>query len=138
MPRSRAGVGSGSARVVRVAVVLTAAWLVATPVHAQNSRDTERKLQTIKKELKSVAGERREIENSRWTPRRTHRLAAAQRREGAAAEELAQTRRSLEEHLHGKRPFVSERQLEQRHTEQLERMTERIERSRARSRGREL
>ena len=88
--------------------------------------------------LQRASRERRDIETSRWTPRRGQRLAAAQRREGFAAEELAQTRRSLEERRHGQRPFVTEGELEERRAEQIERVTDSIERSRERSRGREL
>ena len=63
---------------------------------------------------------------------RGHRLAAAQRREAAAAEELAQTRRTLEEHRHGERPFVTER-ARTATLEQIERVTDRLERSRDRA-----
>jgi hypothetical protein len=88
--------------------------------------------------LERASRERRGIEASKWTPRRGHRLAAAQRRETAAAQDLAQTRRSLQERRHGQRPFVTESQLEQRRIEQIERVADRLERSRSHNRGREL
>ncbi|HUH89261.1 MAG TPA: peptidoglycan DD-metalloendopeptidase family protein [Lysobacter sp.] len=85
-----------------VAVVLTAVWLVAMPVHAQNSRDTERKLQTIKKELKSVAGERREIETRRGAATRELRqadeqVAGSSRQLRDAERELATSQAQLEQ-----------------------------------------
>ena len=90
--------------------------------------------------LQRASRERRQIEAAKWTPRRSHRLAAAQRREEAAGEALAQTRRSSAERRHGERPFVTESELEQRRIEQIERVTDRLERIRDRGveRGRAL
>ncbi len=62
----------------------TLAW----PVAAQNSREAERKLQTIKRELQSVAAERRRIEGERGS-------ASRQLRE--ADEQVGQSSRSLRE-----------------------------------------
>ncbi|MGV8942432.1 MAG: murein hydrolase activator EnvC family protein [Lysobacter sp.] len=84
------------------ATLLAAAWLPAMPAHAQSSRDTERKLQTIKKELKSVAGERREIESRRGAATRElrqadERVALSSRQLHDAERELAASQSQLEQ-----------------------------------------
>jgi septal ring factor EnvC (AmiA/AmiB activator) len=53
-----------------VAVLIVAGVMLATPVVAQNSRDAERKLEKIQRELKSVAAERRKIESQRGSASR--------------------------------------------------------------------
>lgn len=98
--------------------VLAVAWLAAMPAFAQTSSETERKLQTIKKELKSVAGERREIETRRGAATRQLRqadeqvagsssqLQATERELAASREKLAQLqqrRDALERNLGGRR-----------------------------------
>jgi len=90
--------------------------------------------------LRRAQHDRRHIETSRWIPKRGHRLAAAQRREADAAKQLSRAQRACAEHRHGERPFVTQRDLEEQHAKQLERLTERLEasRHRARERGREL
>ena len=90
--------------------------------------------------LRRAQQDRRDIETSRWTPKRGHRLAAAQRREADAAKELARAQRACAEHRHGDRPFVTQHELEERHAKHLERVTERLEAARTRDldRGRGL
>jgi hypothetical protein len=90
--------------------------------------------------LRRAQQDRREIETSRWTPKRGHRLAAARRREADAVNDLSRAQRVRAERQHGVRPFVTERELEQRQTEHLERVTQRLETSRQRAqyRGHEL
>lgn len=64
MPMQRAFVG-----------VLLASAVLALPATAQNSRETERKLEKIQTELKSVAAERRKIESQRGSASRELRQA---------------------------------------------------------------
>ncbi len=52
------------------AVLLIAGMALAAPAVAQNSRDAERKLEKIQRELKSVAAERRKIESQRGSASR--------------------------------------------------------------------
>lgn len=54
---------------------LLAAWGVSAPVHAQTSGATERRLQTVKRELEAVAAERRRIEGQRGSASRALREA---------------------------------------------------------------
>ncbi|MFC3551278.1 murein hydrolase activator EnvC family protein [Lysobacter cavernae] len=67
-------------------VVVLAAALLALPVAAQNSREAERKLEKVQRELKSVAAERRKIEGQRGA-------ATKQLRE--ADQQVGQSSRSL-------------------------------------------
>jgi conjugative relaxase-like TrwC/TraI family protein len=85
--------------------------------------------------LRRAQQDRREIETSRWTPKRGHRLAAAQRREVDAANDLARARRVGAERRHGAQPFVTSRDLEERHARQAERLAARLEATRARDSG---
>ncbi|MGH8085494.1 MAG: murein hydrolase activator EnvC family protein [Lysobacter sp.] len=75
-------------------VVVLAAWLAAAPASAQSSRDTERKLQTIKKELQSVAAERRKIESRRGAA--TRELREADEQVAASSRQLRATEQQLE------------------------------------------
>src|SRR5690606_35510130 len=75
------------ARAAIVAAVLACA-MAALPAIAQNSRETERKLENIKRELKSVAAERRRIEGERG---------AANRELRQADEKVGQSSRRLRE-----------------------------------------
>ena len=72
----------------RVRAVAIAALLVAMPVAAQDSRDAERKLEKIKRELTSVAAERRQLEGQRGDASRQLR---------GADEKVGQSNRSLRE-----------------------------------------
>ncbi|MGY1426275.1 murein hydrolase activator EnvC family protein [Lysobacter sp. A289] len=74
-------------------VVFAVACLMAGPTFAQSSSDTERKLQTIKKELKSVASERRQIESKRGAA--TRELRQADEQVSASSRQLRQTERDL-------------------------------------------
>lgn len=69
-------------------VAIAAALLVAMPVAAQDSRDAERKLEKIKRELTSVAAERRQLEGQRGDASRQLR---------GADEKVGQSNRSLRE-----------------------------------------
>jgi septal ring factor EnvC (AmiA/AmiB activator) len=60
---------------VKLAVLLAAGLMLAAPVFAQNSRETERKLEKIQRELKSVSAERRKIEGQRGSASRQLREA---------------------------------------------------------------
>jgi hypothetical protein len=90
--------------------------------------------------LRRAQQDRRDIETSRWTPKRRHRLAAAQRREADAATELERAQRAHAEQRHGERPFITQHDLDEQHARHLERIAERLEvsRDRTRERGREL
>lgn len=70
-----------------VAVVALAS-AVALPASAQGSRDTERKLDRVKRELRDVAAERRKLEGQRG---------AASRQLRAADEQVGRTARALRE-----------------------------------------
>jgi conjugative relaxase-like TrwC/TraI family protein len=85
--------------------------------------------------LRRAQQDRLAIETSRWTPKRGHRLAAAQRRETAAVHDLARARRVGAERRHGAQPFVTSHDLEERHAKQAERLAERLEATRARDSG---
>ncbi|MGQ4660904.1 peptidoglycan DD-metalloendopeptidase family protein [Lysobacter sp. F6437] len=80
------------ARIVAAVAVLVAC-LAATPAVAQSSRETEKKLQTVKKELKSVAAERREIESKRGAA--TRELRAADEQVAASNRELRAVQQQL-------------------------------------------
>ena len=69
-------------------VALAVALLLAMPVAAQDSRDAERKLEKIKRELTSVAAERRQLEGQRGDASRQLR---------GADEKVGQSNRSLRE-----------------------------------------
>ena len=69
-------------------VALAVALLLAMPVAAQESRDAERKLEKIKRELTSVAAERRQLEGQRGDASRQLR---------GADEKVGQSNRSLRE-----------------------------------------
>jgi conjugative relaxase-like TrwC/TraI family protein len=90
--------------------------------------------------LRRAQQDRRDIETSRWTPKRGHRLAAARRREADAATDLARAQRARAEQRHGDRPFVTQHDLEEQHAKHLDRVTERLEATRTRDldRGRGL
>ncbi|MFD0740330.1 murein hydrolase activator EnvC family protein [Lysobacter koreensis] len=75
----------GRAALAGAAATLLIAALLA-PAAAQSSREAERKLQTIKRELKSVAAERRKLEDQRG---------AASRQLRQADEQVGQSNRSL-------------------------------------------
>ena len=68
--------------------LLIAGAMLAVPAVAQNSRDAERKLEKIQKELKSVAAERRAIEDQRGSATRKLR---------DADEKVGQSNRRLRE-----------------------------------------
>jgi conjugative relaxase-like TrwC/TraI family protein len=86
--------------------------------------------------LQREQSDRRSLEQARWTPQRRHRLAAAQRREADAAAEVASARRSVVERSHGSRPFVTERELDERGDARTQRLLERASEARHRERGR--
>lgn len=60
---------------VKCAMLIVASLVLATPAFAQNSREAERKLEKIQRELKSVAAERRKIEGQRGSASRQLREA---------------------------------------------------------------
>ncbi|MGH8077099.1 MAG: murein hydrolase activator EnvC family protein [Lysobacter sp.] len=70
------------------AAVLAAAVLLAMPAAAQDGREAERKLEKIKRELKEVAAERRQLEGQRG---------AASRQLRGVDEKVGQSNRSLRE-----------------------------------------
>jgi len=73
---------------MKCAVILAAGLLLAAPAFAQSSREAERKLEKIQRELKSVSAERRKIEGQRGS-------ASRQLRE--ADEKVGQSNRRLRE-----------------------------------------
>lgn len=79
-------------RLLSVALLLAAA-LLAAPALAQGSRDTERKLDRVKRELREVAAERRRLESQRGDASR--RLRAADEQVDRTARELRRTEAEL-------------------------------------------
>lgn len=79
-----------------LAWLLLALWLTAIPGLAQNGRDTQRKLDNARQQLKQVAAERRKLEGERGAAQRA--LRAADEQVAASARALAQTRARLTEH----------------------------------------
>ncbi|QDH68852.1 murein hydrolase activator EnvC family protein [Marilutibacter alkalisoli] len=105
---------------VLVAIALACATQLAgvLPAAAQNSRETERKLQQIKRELQSVAAERRKIEGERGAANRELRaadekVAASSRRLREIELQLADEQASLES-LHARRADMQQAMQGQR------------------------
>lgn len=99
---------------LRARLLLLVALLAAGAVPAQNSRDTERKLERARSELKSIASERRKLEGQRGAASRELRQAdeqvgkssrtlrdteSALQQQGAALAELQRHRDALNEKL---------------------------------------
>ena len=87
-------------RIAAAALLWCALCLAGTPAFAQSSGETEKKLQTIKKELNAVAADRREIESRRGAATRELRaadeqVAASSRRLRATAQQLAASEEEL-------------------------------------------
>ena len=87
-------------RITAAALLWCALCLGGTPAFAQSSGETEKKLQTIKKELNAVAADRREIESRRGAATRELRAAdeqgaASSRRLRATAQQLAASEEEL-------------------------------------------
>jgi hypothetical protein len=85
-----------------------------------------------------VKRERLAVERERWTPRRKHRLATAERREAGASVTLARALRVAGEHEHGSLPFLTELEIDQQDHERALHVRERVEQRRERSAGRGL
>lgn len=98
--------------------LLIAGAMLAVPAVAQNSRDAERKLEKIQKELKSVAAERRAIEDQRGSAtrklrdadekvgqsnRRLREIEARMAREQASLAQLQQQRDALNQRMGAQR-----------------------------------
>lgn len=101
-----------------LAGLLIAGAMLAVPAIAQNSRDAERKLEKIQTELKSVAAERRAIENQRGSAtrklreadekvgqsnRRLREIEARMAREQASLGQLQQQRDELNQRMGAQR-----------------------------------
>ena len=88
------------ARVGRAALLASALLLAASPVldaAAQSSRETERRLERVRKELRDVAAERRRLEGERGAAARE--LRQVDERVASSSKALAETRARLaEEH----------------------------------------
>ena len=80
-----------NARGMAIAIAL----LLAAPAAAQDSRDAERRLEKIKRELKSVAAERRQLEGQRGDASR--QLRDADEKVGQSNRSLRETMQQLEE-----------------------------------------
>lgn len=79
-----------SARALAIALLL---WAFAAPLFAQSKGETERKLETVKRELKQVAAERRQIEGQRGDV--TKQLRAADEKVGRSNRVLRETETRL-------------------------------------------
>ncbi|QCO66778.1 peptidase M23 [Luteimonas yindakuii] len=77
----------------RCAIALAVALLLALPAAGQNQRETERRLQQVKRELDAVASERRKLEGERGEATRS--LRTADERVAAATRALQQTEAQL-------------------------------------------
>lgn len=91
-PRRHARAGAALSPCGALAVALLLLGL-ALPAVAQNSGDTERKLQTIKRELQSVAKERRQLESKRGAA--TRQLREADEQVGRSGKSLRKTEQEL-------------------------------------------
>jgi septal ring factor EnvC (AmiA/AmiB activator) len=115
---SSTGQGRGPLWTVALSAALLLTTLAASPLGAQNSRETERKLQKLRTELKGVAQERRTLEGQRGQASRqlreadekvarTSRVLAqtetALQRESRALQELQQRRSQLQAGLQAQR-----------------------------------
>ncbi len=80
-------------RIVAAIAVLATALALSPPAGAQSSRDTERKLQRVRSELKAIAAERRTLEGERGTVSRDLRKVDEQ--VGASARALNETETEL-------------------------------------------
>lgn len=76
-------------------MAIAVALLLAAPAAAQDSRDAERRLEKIKRELKSVAAERRQLEGQRGDASR--QLRDADEKVGQSNRSLRETMQQLEE-----------------------------------------
>ncbi|ENZ96720.1 membrane bound metallopeptidase [Xanthomonas fragariae LMG 25863] len=88
LPRLPFAPATGRGRVWLAATVLACALLASAGADAQSQRETERKLQQLRDELKTISADRRELEGKRST-------AAQQLRQ--ADEKVAKTARALSE-----------------------------------------
>jgi len=103
---------------MRIRLLLLVALLAAGAAPAQNSRDTERKLERARTELKSIASERRKLEGQRGAASRELRQAdeqvgkssrtlreteSALQQQGAALAELQRRRDALNDRLGAQR-----------------------------------
>ena len=88
LPRPPFAPATGRGRVWLAATVLACALLASAGADAQSQRETERKLQQLRDELKTISANRRELEGKRGT-------AAQQLRQ--ADEKVAKTARALSE-----------------------------------------
>ncbi|MCC8536113.1 murein hydrolase activator EnvC [Xanthomonas axonopodis pv. poinsettiicola] len=88
LPRPPFALASGRGRACLAAAALACALLGSAGVAAQSQRETERKLQQLRDELKTISADRRELEGKRGT-------AAQQLRQ--ADEKVARTARALSE-----------------------------------------
>jgi hypothetical protein len=96
--------------------------------------DHHRSVAEAQQQLIAVRVERRELEQTRWSPRRRSRLDAAVRRERTAAQQVDQARRLATEQQHGAKPFITEIEFARKSARQVNRV---LDRSR-RASGREL
>ncbi|MEO6065669.1 MAG: peptidase M23, partial [Lysobacterales bacterium] len=76
-----------------IAILVTTLALSAPPVSAQSSRETERKLQRVRSELKAIASERRKLEGERGSVSRDLRKVDEQ--VGVSARALSETETEL-------------------------------------------
>ena len=102
------------ARVGRAALLASALLLAASPVldaAAQSSRETERRLERVRKELRDVAAERRRLEGERGAAARE--LRQVDERVASSSKALAETRARLaEEHAALERLQARRRELD--------------------------
>lgn len=93
MPRSNARIRAALSAPCGALVVALLVASFALPAAAQSSGDTERKLQTIKRELQSVARERRQLEGKRGAA--TRQLRDADEQVGRSGRSLRETEQEL-------------------------------------------
>ena len=93
--KSIAAPGAGARGVARMtALLLSAVLLLPAPLQAQTSKETERKLQKLRSELKGVAQERRTLEGQRGQASR--QLREADEKVARTGRVLAQTETALQ------------------------------------------
>lgn len=108
-----------SLRAILLAVaVIAACTMVPATTHAQSSREAQRKLEKINRELKDVAAERRRIEGQRGDASR--QLRSVDEKVGSSTRALRQTETQLQQQraqlaeLHGKRDAMQAKLANQR------------------------
>ncbi|WP_372392521.1 murein hydrolase activator EnvC [Xanthomonas sp. NCPPB 3582] len=94
LPRPPFALASGRGRACLAAAALACALLGSAGVAAQSQRETERKLQQLRDELKTISADRRELEGKRGTA--AQQLRQADEKVARAARALSETEAAMQ------------------------------------------